>query len=223
MGLFSYKTDSQSLDLYYGQAFRHAANSPLSSLLINLELAQNHRDLANNSYLEGALQSAYRLQELFKDPSLLENKRSFFILPFLKESIRLVKHNFPQATITLNTHFQKDSQLWGSRFYFQEAVICVLNNALEAYTINSKSRMVLITGYKNKNRLQLHFTDGGRGLSWIEKSLIFAEGYSHKENGMGIGLTWVKRVIEDHFGGEIKLKSQKKHGTTLSWFLPLKK
>ena len=210
-------------DLHYGQSFRHAAATPLSSLVINLELAQEHRHIAKTTYVQQALHSAYRLKELFKKPQLLNSKKSFFIKPFLKESLRLVKYNFPEVVINTSLNFPHQTKIRGSRFYFQEAVICTLKNAIESYAGLSpgENRIILVVGKTTQSYLKLSFTDGGRGMNWLEKSLMFADGYSNRSSGSGIGLTWVKNVIEQHFAGEIKVKSRKHQGTTMTWLLPL--
>ncbi len=209
--------------LHYGQAFRHAAVTPLSSLLINLELAQQHQRIANMPYVQQALSSAYRLQELFQKPQLLNSKKTFFIKPFLKEAIRLAKHNSPDVVINNHLNFSHQAQLHGSRFYFQEAIICTLKNAIESYAALSpgENRVILVIGKTVRNQLQLSFTDGGQGMNWLEKSLMFADGYSRKSTGSGTGLTWVKSVIEQHFAGKIRVKSKKHQGTTMTWVIPL--
>ncbi len=209
--------------LHYGQAFRHAAVTPLSSLVINLELAQEHRHIAQTPYVQQALCSAYRLKELFQKPQLLNSKKSFFIRPFLKEALRLAKHNSPEVIINSHLNFPHQTKLYGSRFYFQEAVICTLKNAIESYTglSQKENRIILIVGKIINNHLKLSFIDGGQGMSWLEKSLMFADGYSMKSSGSGTGLTWVKNVIEQHFSGKINVKSKKHQGTTMTWLLPL--
>ncbi len=210
-------------DLHYGQSFRHAAATPLSSLVINLELAQEHRQIAQTPYVQQALCSAYRLKELFQKPQLLNSKKSFFIKPFLKEALRLAKYNSPEIIINDHLNFPHKMKLHGSRFYFQEAIICTLKNAIESYSSlkSGQNRAILVVGKSIKNHLHLSFTDGGRGMSWLEQSLMFADGYSNKSSGSGIGLTWVKNIIEQHFMGEIKVKSKKHQGTTMTWILPL--
>jgi sensor histidine kinase regulating citrate/malate metabolism len=209
--------------LHYGQAFRHAAATPLSSLVINLELAQEHRHIAQTPYVQQALCSAYRLKELFKKPQLLNSKHSFFIKPFLKEALRLVKHNSPEVVINSHLNFPQQTKLHGSRFYFQEAIICTLKNAIESYISLSpgENRVILIIGKVSQRQLRLSFTDGGQGMSWLEKSLMFADGYSLKSSGSGTGLTWVKNVVEKHFSGKIEVKSKKHQGTTMTWLIPI--
>lgn len=209
--------------LHYGQAFRHAAATPLSSLVINLELAQEHRHIAETIYVQQALHSAYRLKELFQKPQLLNSKKTFFIKPFLQEALRLAKYNSPEVIINNHLNFPHQTQLHGSRFYFQEAIICTLKNAIESYSSlgPGQNRVILIIGKITNNRLSLSFTDGGQGMNWLEKSLMFADGYSIKPSGTGTGLTWVKNVIEQHFAGKISVKSKKNQGTTMTWLLPL--
>lgn len=211
------------VDLHYGQSFRHAAATPLSSLLISLELAQEHKQAAKIPYVQQALDNAYRLQELFKKPQLLGSKKSFFITPFLKESLRLIKHHHPQVIINTHLNFPQKSQLHGSRFYFQEAILCTLKNSIESYAPLEKkqNRVILVVGKITQDKLHLSFTDGGIGLNWLERSLVFADGYTNKDRGSGVGLTWVKKVIEQHFNGQINLRSKKNQGTTMTWQLPL--
>ncbi len=221
MKLFSLTNNLENL--HYGQAFRHAAATPLSSLVINLELAQEHQHIAKTPYVQQALCNAYRLKELFQKPQLLNSKKSFFVKPFLKEALRLAKYNSPEVVINSHLNFPHQTKLHGSRFYFQEAIICTLKNAIESYiSLNpGQNRIILVIGKVINNHLYLSFTDGGQGMNWLEKSLMFADGYSNKSAGSGTGLTWVKKVIEQHFAGEIEVKSKKHQGTTMTWLLPL--
>lgn len=208
--------------LYQGKAFHHAASTPLSSLLINLELAQEHQKLSQSPYVKQALNSAYRLKDLFELPSQSKS-RIFLVKYFLQESIRLINQLYPQVIIKHHLNFPQATRLKGNRFYFQEAVICTLKNAIEAYQgidIREK-QLVLVSGQITKSKLKISFVDGGRGMNWLEKTLMFADGLSFKHNGAGVGLTWVKRVVENHFLGEIKVISKKNHGTTMIWSLPL--
>jgi signal transduction histidine kinase len=220
MNLFNSSNNLETL--HYGRAFRHAAATPLSSLLINLELAQKHQSIARVPYVQQALHSAYRLKELFWLSKISGNK-SFPVEIFFQEALKLIKYNSPHVVINSHLDFPKNTRLKGNRFYFQEAIICSLENAIESY-IGLKpglNRIIVITGHIKNSQLLLSFTDGGRGMNWLERSLIFADGYTNKKQGSGTGLTWVKRVIEQHFSGQIKVKSQKNRGTTMTWILPL--
>ncbi|MBU1886062.1 HAMP domain-containing histidine kinase [Patescibacteria group bacterium] len=210
-----------SFPLHQSKAFHHAASTPLSSLLINLELAQEHQKLSKSPYVKQALNSAYRLKDLFELP-LKPKSKQFQVKIFLQESLNLVNQLYPQVVINQHLNFPQGTRLYGNRFYFQEAVICSVKNAIESYSSISKTnRTVLVSGKITKSDLILTFIDGGRGMNWLEKNLMFADGFTNKKEGTGIGLTWVKKVIENHFSGQIKVLSQKHHGTTMIWTLPL--
>ncbi|MBU2543753.1 hypothetical protein KJ707_04295 [Patescibacteria group bacterium] len=218
------KSNNQFQNLYplhHGRAFRHAANTPLSSLLVNLELAQEHQKLSQSPYVKQALNSAYRLKDLFELP-LQPKSKQFQVKFFLQESLNLVNQIYPQAVINQHLNFPQSTGLYGNRFYFQEAVICSVKNAIESYSSASKNnQIVLILGQIVKSGLILTFVDGGQGMNWLEKTLMFADGFTNKKEGVGVGLTWVKKVVEDHFSGHIKVSSKKNKGTTMIWTLPL--
>ena len=228
--LISYQ-DSSLEELHYGTAFRHAAATPLSTLLINLEMIEQHRALQQSSYLQQAVRSARRLKKLFQlegSDSQKAKEATFLVKPALKSAVKLVSPLRAKTLIRTHLVFPDKLQLKGNEFYFQEAVICTLKNAIEAYDATGvdQNRVVLLTGRREKIAdsrlgLKLSFIDGGSGLGWLERSLVFAEGYTSKKSGSGLGLVWVKRVVEEHLEGEIELKSRKQQGTTMTWHLPL--
>lgn len=218
-------------ELHYGTAFRHAAATPLSTLLINLEMIEQHRALRESSYLQQAVSSAQRLKKLFQleASNTQETKEAAFLVkPALESAVKLVSPLRAKTLIRTHLVFPDELELKGNEFYFQEAVICTLKNAIEAYdaTGADQNRVVLLTGRREKITsdqpgLKLSFIDGGSGLGWLERSLVFAEGYTNKKSGSGLGLVWVKRVVEEHLEGEIELQSRKQQGTTMTWHLPL--
>lgn len=217
--------------LSYGTAFRHAAATPLTNLLLNLKMIEQHRALQKSAYLREAVASADHLKKLFRlDPSdqCQDHQELFSIKLALEAAIHLVRPFQEKILIRSHLTFSNQLKLKGNRFCFQEAVICTLKNAIESYWPNQavSNRVVLVTGRQEKLKngkagIKLAFIDGGCGLSWWQRPLVFADGFTTKSTGSGLGLVWVKRVIEDHLGGEVKLKSQKGKGTCLTWLIPL--
>ena len=49
--------------------------------------------------------------------------------------------------------------------------------------------------------------DTGKGISTSEQKAIFNPGYTSKQRGWGLGLTFVKRIVEDYHGGQISASS----------------
>jgi len=67
--------------------------------------------------------------------------------------------------------------------------------------------------------LRLEIADTGHGISEEEAKKIFEPFYTTKEQGLGLGMPYAKKIIEQH-GGTISLNSRPGEGTTISIVLP---
>ncbi len=68
-------------------------------------------------------------------------------------------------------------------------------------------------------RLQLWIGDTGVGIAEHDLPHIFEPFFSTKEEGSGIGLALVYRVVQDH-GGQIEVRSQPGAGSSFTLILP---
>ena len=63
--------------------------------------------------------------------------------------------------------------------------------------------------------------DSGKGIARKNFKNVFNPGYTTKKRGWGLGLTLVKRIIEEYHGGKIYVKeSEPGRGTTFRIELP---
>ncbi|MCK5491683.1 MAG: HAMP domain-containing histidine kinase [Candidatus Omnitrophica bacterium] len=69
---------------------------------------------------------------------------------------------------------------------------------------------------KDKNNIEIIFSDTGYGIAKGNADKIFTPFFKtkHYEEGMGMGLSIVKGIIENH-KGQIEFNSVKDEGTTL--------
>jgi signal transduction histidine kinase len=89
--------------------------------------------------------------------------------------------------------------------YFGEVVRNLLDNAFDA---TPGGGTVSVRGYrKNSGRFVLSFRDTGRGISNPDKDQLFRPFFTTKEKGMGLGLPFIKRVM-DTCGGKIEVQSR---------------
>ena len=92
----------------------------------------------------------------------------------------------------------------------REVVINLVHNAIK-YTSNAKVT-VHLEKTDDKN-IRLSVCDGGMGIKKEDLSRLFTkfvrtdEAKASDPNGMGIGLYFVKRVVEDH-GGRVGVESE---------------
>jgi signal transduction histidine kinase len=68
----------------------------------------------------------------------------------------------------------------------------------------------------------ISFHDTGKGIAESELSKIFDFYYTTKEQGTGIGLSFVQQIVEEH-GGRIQVKSEIGKGSEFIIYLPYSK
>ncbi|MEZ4811409.1 MAG: HAMP domain-containing sensor histidine kinase [Allomuricauda sp.] len=108
------------------------------------------------------------------------------------------------------------------RFHLENAVNNLLDNAKKY----SKTPKITLKAYKNSDNLWIEIKDNGKGIDTKDQEQIFKKyfrvgnGNLHDVKGYGLGLSYVKRVI-DRFKGKILLESELGKGTKVSIVLPL--
>ncbi|MCK4574589.1 MAG: GHKL domain-containing protein [candidate division Zixibacteria bacterium] len=97
----------------------------------------------------------------------------------------------------------------------------MIKNALQS--VDSKSGLVTIrTSHQpTKKRVLLEIEDNGPGITAAAARKIFRAGFTTKKRGWGLGLTLVKRIVEEYHGGHIHLKKSKPGETVFEITLPL--
>jgi signal transduction histidine kinase len=107
--------------------------------------------------------------------------------------------------------------------HFNNVLLSLVDNAIK-YS-NNPPRILIETGTAKSNKVCLKLTDKGIGISSEYLPFIFDKFYRvpHvKRNGItgfGLGLSYVKNIVELH-GGEIKVSSEEGEGTTITILLP---
>lgn len=106
--------------------------------------------------------------------------------------------------------------------YLTNALSNLFDNAMK---YGSEPIHIHITSYQENGFIHLAIRDNGWGISRKEGQKIFnrfergAETKRRMVSGFGLGLTYVKQVIEAH-GGTVVLQSRERQGTTVTMALP---
>ena len=142
-------------------------------------------------------------------------KKALDELVMFNQHTRLKQHLVSRIFLPAECLFQ------GNKLAFQEMVVCLLNNAYESY-LAAKNRLVFLSATVENDLLKLVVTDGGRGMSWLAKTLSVSPLYTSKNNHAGLGLYFVKKTIEAEFSGKLLLRSRLHKGTSATLLFPLK-
>ena len=96
------------------------------------------------------------------------------------------------------------------------ALMNVMLNAIEAMPDGGT---LSIANDRTYDLLRLQIVDTGRGIDREQAKKIFEPFYTTKTNGLGLGMPYTKKVIDQH-GGTISLTSHPGEGTTIAIALP---
>lgn len=96
------------------------------------------------------------------------------------------------------------------------AIVNLLKNAKEA--IKGKGKIEIETGETN-GCVCLSVRDSGVGMATEEIEMVFNPFFSRKAEGMGLGLAYVKKVVEEH-NGRVEVTSKKGSGSTFTLKFP---
>lgn len=96
------------------------------------------------------------------------------------------------------------------------ALMNIILNAIEAMPMGGT---LSITIDSSDEAVRLKIADSGRGIGEEEAKKIFEPFYTTKTQGLGLGMPYAKKIIEQH-GGTISLSSTVGEGTTISISLP---
>jgi len=97
-----------------------------------------------------------------------------------------------------------------------QVVLNLLLNAVQA--INGNGYITVRVG-SHDNSATLTVTDTGRGMSPQQISQIFRPFYTTRAEGTGLGLSLVRRIIDEH-NGQINVTSEPGKGSTFEVLLP---
>ncbi|MBP7653964.1 GAF domain-containing protein [Candidatus Dependentiae bacterium] len=106
---------------------------------------------------------------------------------------------------------------------FKRVIYNITSNAKAAMTAGGKFSIKILFHDKNKNFIDIIFSDTGAGIPEKFRSRIFEPFVSYnKLTGTGLGMAIVKKVVEEH-NGTIILESEINKGTNFIITLPVYK
>ncbi len=107
--------------------------------------------------------------------------------------------------------------------HFTNVLVNILENAIK---YSPEKPVIDVTSENIKNFIVVKIKDQGLGISKVSQKKIFDKFYRehtgdiHNVKGHGLGLAYVKRIVDDHHG-EVMVESEKGKGSTFIIKLPL--
>jgi len=121
--------------------------------------------------------------------------------------------------IRIRISCEGSSEGWFDFKKLERALLNLLLNACEAVPAESGKIEIGLT--RKGESLEIRIEDNGPGIADAVRDRLFEPFVSHgKENGTGMGLTVVQKILQDH-GGDVAVEQTSASGTTFCINIPL--
>jgi signal transduction histidine kinase len=137
------------------------------------------------------------------------------------QALRMAQPDLKSAAIeVLRRHSKKLPMIQADKIPIEQVLLNLIKNACEAMEDNgSRARSLSLICVNEGSWLRFSIKDNGHGLQGNEQK-IFEAFHTTKPNGLGLGLTICQTIINAH-GGKLWAESNKSHGATFHFQLPL--
>lgn len=191
----------------------HQLGTPISSLMAWVEYLQA---TGVEPEVTGELDKDVKRLSTIADRFSKIGSRPDMELEYLNEtistSLEYMKSRVSER-VTITMHLSDDDHgVRLSRSLFEWVMENLTKNAVDA--MQGEGRIDISTGAE-KNVVWIEVSDTGKGIARKNFKNVFKPGYTTKKRGWGLGLTLVKRIVEEYHGGRIYVKeSEPGVGTT---------
>ncbi|WP_256345692.1 sensor histidine kinase [Pseudomonas sp. PD9R] len=140
----------------------------------------------------------------------------------VSDSLSLMQHD--TASHQVRAHLQlgaSGAYIQGDRVQLQQVIINLIINACQAMAnVHDRPRTLRINTSINNNEAVLEVADSGTGIAEDILTSLFDPFFTTKHNGLGMGLSICRSIIEFH-GGRIGVTSTVGLGTQFFFAIPL--
>ena len=218
-------------------AMTHEFKRPISNAVIHLSLIPHYMERQNEKkvkeYLDNTLLELNKLTAYTERIQRISNndkegvsldKSEIDIVPFF-QSIR-DKYTKEKDGKNVNVELDistKEPYLYADLLHFSNVMDNLVENAIK-YSKEEVNIQVCVSDISNM--LTVSVKDNGLGISSIDQKYIFDKYYRSKNKaardkiGFGLGLTYVKTIVEAH-NGKIEVKSELNKGSEFIVHVPV--
>jgi C4-dicarboxylate-specific signal transduction histidine kinase len=214
-------------------AIAHEINQPLAGIITNAGTCLRMLD-GDPPNLEGARETARRtIRDGNRAAEVITRLRALFrkedltlelldLNELTREVIALSLSDLQRNRIALQSELDDDlPTITGDRIQLQQVILNLLRNASDAMVcVDDRARRVTIsTTRESGDRVRLSVRDAGVGIDPESRNKLFDAFHTTKSDGMGIGLSVSRSIIERH-QGRLWAEPNDGPGATFSFSIP---
>ena len=205
----------------------HEIRNPLASISGPIQMLSKdlRLDETDRRLMQIILRGKDRLEGFVKDFLLLARPKHFerkdidvkAIIDDVLESLRFNPEWHEHIEISMD--LCDETGIYGNKAEIRQAIWNLILNAVQA--MPEGGILKIETTPDEKKYLEIRISDNGCGIKEKDQDRVFEPFYTTKENGTGLGMAIVNRIVESHMG-KIRIKSKPGKGTDCIVLLPVK-
>jgi PAS domain S-box-containing protein len=211
----------------------HEINQPLGAILSYADAAEMLLESAPKSLaqvrqiLEYIRRDDLRASEVIRRLRALLRKHEMEMRPvdvndLASDVLLLIRAEARRRRVAIETSFAANLPIvQGDRVHLQQVLLNLLLNGMEAMAnVPGEKKLSVRTALNQGSCVEIAVSDVGAGISQDRLPRLFAPFFSTKKNGMGLGLSLARSLIEAH-GGRIWGENNSRAGATFRFVLPI--
>ena len=176
-----------------------------------------------NQRLQNQVEWVLQVARLEKE-EIEMNKQQFDLHELIELAVPTIEMNFAEKELKISTHLNaKNPMIWGDEMHITNVIFNLLDNAAK---YGGDFPEINIETHQTSQGIFLSVSDKGPGIAKDQQKDIFEKFYRistgnvHDVKGFGLGLHYVKTIVEAH-NGKIKLNSKLGEGSQFELFFPI--
>src|SRR5690606_23147677 len=142
-----------------------------------------------------------------------KNKEVFYI----NKEIKIFLNVFSDQTIYFPSN-KPEIMVEMDKIYLSRIITNLVANARQA-SVEGNESIINVDVEQRQKRIIISVEDNGGGIAEELYDRIFEPNFTSKSGGTGLGLTMVRKMVEE-YQGEISVKSEVGKGTTFTIYMP---
>lgn len=141
--------------------------------------------------------------------------------PILEQALKAVHDRWPEAPIEIEREYDSDlPRALVDAELCEQVFVNLILNAYEAMPEGGKLKVSVSRANPDGRRgLEIKISDSGPGVPLELQEQVFNPFFTTKKNGVGLGLSLVSKIVDDHQGW-LRVENQPGGGACFRTFLP---
>ena len=216
----------------------HEISQPLTSILSYAQAAQrllttpakdgvDKRDKQLQEIHQYIIEDDHRATEVIRRLRSLLKKTApemklVNINALINETVLLITTDLNVRSNILKTELEGNLPLVSAdRIQLQQVLLNLISNSFDAmHNIQGTREMLISTLRKNSETIMVSVKDSGCGISVQNMPKLFEHFYTSKPDGLGMGLSISRSIVEAH-GGHLEVANNPDRGVTFCFTIPV--